>query len=125
MLSAYTNRGVNLRLRKARCKSYQANKVIELDPNGAVSNTTRGSVYSLKTRSHKPRTVQDIISEIEQKSKGGGYIYRGERKLHKEPPYNGKVSSNLWREYCIEEEYFDIEIVQRKMLNDARKHVGD
>ena len=27
----------------------------------------------------KSQTVQDIIREIEQKSKGGGYIYRGER----------------------------------------------
>ena len=76
------------------------------------------------TLNDKPRTVQDIINEIEQKSKGGSYIYRGESKLHKEHPYNGKVSSNLWREYCIEEEEFDIEIVQRSMLNAARKHVG-
>ena len=73
----------------------------------------------------KPRTVQDIIREIEQRSEGGGYIYRGERKLHKEHPYNGKVSSNLWREYGIEEGHFGIELVQKEMLAAAKKHTGD
>ncbi len=34
------------------------------------------------TPNDKSRTVQDIISEIEQKSQGGGYIYRGEAWLH-------------------------------------------
>ena len=73
---------------------------------------------------NKSRTVQDIISEIEQKSKGGGYIYRGERKLHKEHPYNGKVSSNLWREYGIEVEHFNIELVQKELLAAAKRHTG-
>ena len=77
------------------------------------------------TSNDKPLTVQDIIHEIEQKSKGGGYIYRGERQLHKNPPYNGKVSSNLWREYGIEEGHFDIELVQKEMLAAAKKHTGD
>ena len=77
------------------------------------------------TSNDRPRTVQDIISEIEQKSAGGGYIYRGERKLHKEHPYNGKVSSNLWREYGIEVEHFDIELVQKELLAAAKKHTGD
>ena len=77
------------------------------------------------TSNDKPRTVQDIIREIEQKSKGGGYIYRGERKLNEAPPYNGKVSSNLWREYGIEDEQFDIELVQKEMLAAAKKHTGD
>lgn len=77
------------------------------------------------TSNDKPRTIQDIISEIERKSKGGGYIYRGERELHKEHPYNGKVSSNLWREYGIEEGTFEIELVQKEMLAAAKKHTGD
>ena len=63
------------------------------------------------TSDDKPRTVEDTIREIETKSKDGGYIYRGEHKLYKEHPYNGKVSSNLWREYGIEEGHFDIELV--------------
>ena len=73
----------------------------------------------------KQLTIQDIVHEIEQKSKGGGYIYRGERELHKDPPHNGKVSSNLWREYGVEEGHFDIELVQKEMLAAAKKHTGD
>lgn len=74
---------------------------------------------------NKPRTVQDIIREIERESEGGCYIYRGERKLHKEHPYNGKVSSNLWREYGIEVKHFDIELVQKELLSAAKRHTGD
>ena len=73
----------------------------------------------------KPPTVQDILREIEQKSEGGGYIYRGERKRYEGPPYYGKVSSNLWREYGIEREHFDIELVQKELLAAAKKHTGD
>ncbi len=69
-------------------------------------------------------TIQDIISTIESKSSDGSYIYRGERKLHKEHPYCGKVSSNLWREYGIDDEQFDIEIIQKELLNAAKKHIG-
>ena len=71
-----------------------------------------------------PLTIQDIISTIESKSSDGGYIYRGERKLHNEHPYCGKVSSNLWREYCIENEHFDIEVIQKELLSAAKKHIG-
>ena len=77
------------------------------------------------THNNNQLTIQDIIHEIETKSKGGGYIYRGECRLHKEHPYNGKVSSNLWREYGIENEHFDIELVQKEMLTAAKKHTGD
>ena len=73
----------------------------------------------------KQLKIQDIIRKIQKKSKGGGYIYRGERELHKDPPHNGKVSSNLWREYGIEEGHFDIELVQKEMLAAAKKHTGD
>lgn len=73
----------------------------------------------------KPQTVQDILREIEQKSEGGGYIYRGERKRYEGPPYYGKVSSNLWREYGIEEGPFNIELVQKELLAAAKKHTGD
>ena len=62
------------------------------------------------TSNDKPRTVQDIISEIENKSKGGGYIYRGERKC------NPKVSSKLYRDFEIETGNFDIECVQKELL---------
>ena len=73
---------------------------------------------------NQPLTIQDIISTIESKSADGAYIYRGERELHKEHPHCGKVSSNLWREYGIDDEGFDIEIIQTEMLNAAKKHIG-
>ena len=64
------------------------------------------------------REIRKKISEIERKSANGDYIYRGE------PEDYGKVSSSLWREYGIEAAVFDIEVVQKEMLNDAKKHIG-
>ena len=72
----------------------------------------------------KPRTVQDIIHAIEAISSDGGYIYRGEPECYEGNPYYGKVSSTLWREYGIDTEHCDIEIVQNEMLNGAKKHLG-
>lgn len=78
-----------------------------------------------QSKEEKPTlTIQDIISAIEAKSADGSYIYRGERKLHNEHPYCGKVSSNLWREYCIDNQHFDIEVIQKELLNAAKKHIG-
>ena len=68
--------------------------------------------------------IKEIINEIEAKSADGDYIYRGEPELFKEK-YDGKVSSNLWREYRIEAEHFDIEVIQTEMLSAAKKHTGD
>ena len=69
--------------------------------------------------------IKKLIDEIENKSDDGNYIYRGEPETHEGPPYYGKVSSNLWREYGLETDGFDIETVQSEMLNDAKKHIGD
>ena len=77
------------------------------------------------TPNDKKPSVQGIIREVQQKSKGGGYIYRGERECHEGAPYHGKVSSSLWREYRIEDEGFDIELVQKELLAAAKKHTGD
>ena len=71
------------------------------------------------------REIREKVSEIERKSANGDYIYRGEPETHEGHPYYGKVSSSLWREYGIEGENFDIEIIQREMLNGAKKHIGD
>ena len=68
--------------------------------------------------------IKQIINEIQEKSADSSYIYRGEHKLHKEHPHNGKVSSSLWREYSFEEAHFDIETVQREMLRAAKEHIG-
>ena len=68
--------------------------------------------------------IKVIINTIESKTADGGYIYRGERKLHKEHPYYGKVSSNLWREYRMDDAHFNIEVIQKELLNAAKKHIG-
>ena len=68
--------------------------------------------------------IKEKIDEIEVKSANGEYIYRGEPERHEEPPHCGKASSSLWRKFCIEKEHFDVEVVQREMLNDAKKHAG-
>ncbi len=65
--------------------------------------------------------ILEIIREIVEKSASGEHIYRGEAEHH------DKVSSTLYREYeeDIEAENFDIEIAQKEMLKDAKKHTGD
>ena len=63
--------------------------------------------------------VKEKINEIEEKSGNGGYIFRGERQC------NEKVSSNLYRDFDVEDiQEFDIEVVQKEMLNGAKKHTG-
>ena len=71
------------------------------------------------TSNDKQFTIQDIIHEIEEKSADGDYIFRGERQLNK------KVSSTLYRDFDdIDMRGFDIEVVQKEMLNGAKKHTG-
>ena len=64
------------------------------------------------------KRVLKKITEIAEKSADGDYIYRGESKCHDE------VSSNLYREYKkdIETEHFDIEVVQKEILREAREY---
>ena len=63
--------------------------------------------------------VLEIIREIAEKSAGGDYIYRGE------PECFEKVSSSLYRHTDIEAEHFDIEIVQKEILNKAKKYTHE
>ena len=76
---------------------------------------------------NQPRTIDDIMNEIKQKSTDGDYIYRGERKEH------SKISSSLYREYIkirehieidVENFEFDLRIVEKEMLKIAKKHIG-
>ena len=71
------------------------------------------------------REIRKRIDKIEKKSADGNYIYRGEPKTHEGPPYHGKVSSSLWRDYGLEMENFDIEVVQTEILSGAKEHIGD
>lgn len=70
-----------------------------------------------------PSTVDEILRQMEEKTDAGEYIYRGESK-HFEI-----VSSNLYRvflqhkDFDVETEQFDIEIVQKGMLEDAKKYL--
>ena len=62
--------------------------------------------------------VLEKIAEIATASAEGDYIYRGESETH------DKVSSNLYREYeaAIETEHFDIAVVQKEILREAREY---
>ena len=64
------------------------------------------------------RRIREIISEIEEKSAGGNYIYRGE------PQHYGKVSSSLWRKYRneIAVAAFEIGFIQKELLKVARNY---
>ena len=70
------------------------------------------------------KEISSIIDKIESNSADGDHIYRGEPKLHGQPPHGGKVSSSLWREFPVTTEGFDIENIQREMLHAAKKHLG-
>ena len=70
--------------------------------------------------------ILEKIQEIIEKSADGDYIYRGEPEQYKEKPYDGKVSSNLYREYLeVEAEHFDITVVQKEILDNAREYIGE
>ncbi len=62
--------------------------------------------------------VLQKICEIAEKSVDGDYIFRGESRFY------GKVVSSLYRqyEYDIEADDFDIEFVQKEILDEARKY---
>ena len=62
--------------------------------------------------------IQKKIDEIESKSDGGGYIFRGE------PECYPKSSSKLYRDFEIEDEKFNIAAVEEEMLEAAKKHAG-
>lgn len=67
--------------------------------------------------------IEKKISEIEECSANGKYIYRGEPEHYKEPPYYGKVSSNLWRELeFVNAKYSNIKAVQADIVAAARAH---
>ena len=62
--------------------------------------------------------IQKKIDEIESKSAGGGYIFRGE------PECYPKSSSKLYRDFEIDDDNFNIAVVEEEMLEAAKKHTG-
>ena len=64
-----------------------------------------------------PRTVEDIIRAIEEKTVDGDYIFRGESQCH------DKISSGLYRELrTVKAKYSDIVEVQAEIVRDARAY---
>lgn len=62
-------------------------------------------------------SVLKKIHEIVKLSANGDYLYRGEPECYK------KVSSGLYREYSkINAENFDIEVVQKEILDAAKRY---
>ncbi len=70
---------------------------------------------------NKLTRVFEKIQEIVEKSEDGDYIYRGE------PECNPIVSSNLYREYEkeIEDDSFDIKVVQQEIVETAREYLSE
>ena len=72
---------------------------------------------------NEPSTVDEILRKIEEKANSTEYIYRGESR-HFET-----VSSNLYRvflehkDFDVEAEQLDIEVVQKRMLEEAKKYL--
>lgn len=64
-----------------------------------------------------PRTVEDIIGAIKEKSAGGDYIFRGERESY------GEVVSGLYREFiAVGSEDFNIADLQTEFVDAAREY---
>ena len=80
-----------------------------------------------KETQNEPNTINGILRQIEEKSDTGEYLYRGEPEHYQGHPYYGKVSSNLYRafleddEFDVEAEHFDIEDIQKLMLESAKQ----
>lgn len=76
-----------------------------------------------REKQNAPSTVDEILRQIEEKADTGEYLYRGESK------YFETVSSNLYRVFLEREnfdvtaEHFDVEIVQKRILDDAEKYL--
>ena len=70
-----------------------------------------------RTDNNQLGKVLEVINNLDEKSAGGGYIYRGE------PECYDKISSRLYRKYReIKDENFNLEVGQRKILQEAKKY---
>ena len=71
--------------------------------------------------------VRNIINEIVEKAADGNYIYRGEPERYTQSPFDGKVSSGLWRQlqstFTLHDRInFDYDVIQESYLSDARQY---
>ena len=76
-----------------------------------------------KENQNEPNTVDEVLRKMKDKADLSEYIYRGESK-HFET-----VSSNLYRVFLerkgfdVNAKHFDIEIIQKDMLDEAKKYL--
>ena len=90
----------------------------------AGSGVIRENLYGPEARQKRREAIKvsfdkvlKKIREIAEKSADGDYIYRGEPKCY------DKVSSSLYRQYKdIEADGFDIEVVQKELLKEAKQY---
>ena len=73
------------------------------------------------------RKIMGIINRIVEKSSDGNYIYRGEPECFTESPFDGKVSSSLWRQlqstFTLHDRVnFDYDAIQESYVKDARQY---
>ena len=68
--------------------------------------------------------IEELLEEIRDKSWLTDCIYRGEPQLFEEQPYDGKVSSSLWRVYCKYDGEFNIETIQQRLIRQSKIHAG-
>ena len=62
--------------------------------------------------------IHKICQEIEEKSKDGDYIYRGEPKCFE------NVSSRLWRKFAKYSKDCSVEKVQNELFDGIKKHIA-
>ena len=64
--------------------------------------------------------VLATVGNLARKAAGGDFLYRGE------PECYSQVSSSLYRQYSESDtDYFDIEVVQREILNEVKRFVKE
>ena len=79
--------------------------------------------YKVSSEQTDLDNVLEKINEIAKESATGDYIYRGEPAHYQEHPYNGRVTSSLYRQYLdIEAEHFDVAVVQADILRAAHEY---
>ena len=54
------------------------------------------SIQNQSDRENAPRTVEDIIGEINKKTADGDYIFRGESQCIQNPDRENVIQSGLW-----------------------------
>ena len=75
----------------------------------------------MNTQETKLNRILEIIGSIAETTADGDFIYRGE------PQHYEKVSSSLWRECrkVLETEEFDIEAIQKRMLEASKDYTHE